>query len=255
MPHTWRPSTSPWPVTTPSAGVPSGSASPPRTGCWWASSPSSTNVSSSKRRSSRSRTVSLPRWCCLAIFSSPPMARFLARLDFRSVIRAGYSSPTRGILLTDQEVGSLAPPIEEAVHVSLRQALSLLGIGRLPQPMLVFLERQVPPHQGTTASIPPPDAEPRVGDPIELKPRVESLEGLGIGAAKGHAVALDGVHLRPRARGELFRSALAAQAVRPGHHDRRISQRLDEGRHGVAGQVHARVEEDHNLTRGGFDAL
>src|SRR5260370_41397065 len=113
----------------------------------------------------------------LGIFAAPRLARVLARLDFRSVIRGGYSSPTRGILLTDQEVGSLAPPIEEAVHVSLRQALSLLGIGRLPQPMLVFLERQVRHHQGTTASIPQPEAELDGGDPIELKPRVESPEG------------------------------------------------------------------------------
>ena len=66
-----RPSTSPQPVMTPSAG-----ASTPSIARWakcgrpWM--PSSTKVPSSTSRSIRSRAVSLPRSCCLAIFSSPP---------------------------------------------------------------------------------------------------------------------------------------------------------------------------------------
>ena len=66
-----RPSTSPQPVITPSAG-----ASTPSIARWakcgrpWM--PISTKVPSSTSRSMRSRAVSLPRSCCLAIFSSPP---------------------------------------------------------------------------------------------------------------------------------------------------------------------------------------
>src|SRR5262245_58051778 len=66
-----RPSTSPQPVITPSAG-----ASTPSIARWakcgrpWM--PISTKVPSSTSRSIRSRAVSLPRSCCLAIFSSPP---------------------------------------------------------------------------------------------------------------------------------------------------------------------------------------
>ena len=73
-----RPSTSPQPVMTPSAG-----ASTPSIARWakcgrpWI--PSSTKVPSSTRRSIRSRAVSLPRSCCLAIFSSPPPRRALSR--------------------------------------------------------------------------------------------------------------------------------------------------------------------------------
>src|SRR5215207_9371224 len=64
-----RPSTSPHPVTTPSAG-----ASTPSIARWakcgrpWM--PISTKVPSSTRRSIRSRAVSLPRSCCSAIFAS-----------------------------------------------------------------------------------------------------------------------------------------------------------------------------------------
>src|SRR3954462_3579514 len=66
-----RPSMSPPPVTTPSAG-----ASTPSIARWakcgrpWI--PISTKVPASTRRSIRSRAVSLPRSCCLAIFASPP---------------------------------------------------------------------------------------------------------------------------------------------------------------------------------------
>ncbi len=120
--------------------------------------------------------------------------------------------------------------------------------------MLVLLERQVRHHDGATATVPQPEAELDVRDPVELEPRVESLQRLRVGAAEGHAVALDRVHVRTPARGELLWRPLAAQAVRPGHHDGRIGQRLDERRDGVTRQIHARVEEDDHLARRCFDA-
>ena len=73
-----RPSMSPQPVTTPSAG-----ASTPSIARWakcgrpWM--PSSTKLPSSTSSSIRSRAVSLPRSCCLAIFSEPPPSFALAR--------------------------------------------------------------------------------------------------------------------------------------------------------------------------------
>src|SRR5215207_3509409 len=81
-----RPSTSPQPVTTPSAG-----ASTPSIARWakcgrpWM--PISTKVPSSTSRSIRSRAVSLPRSCCLAIFSSPPPSLALARRSCSCAVR------------------------------------------------------------------------------------------------------------------------------------------------------------------------
>src|SRR6266849_897579 len=46
--------------------------------------PSSTNVPSSISRSIRSRAVSLPASCCLAVFSSPPPSLMAARRSARS---------------------------------------------------------------------------------------------------------------------------------------------------------------------------
>src|SRR5215203_1397638 len=82
-----RPSTSPQPVTTPSAG-----ASTPSIARWakWGRPwmPISTKVPSSTRRSIRSRAVSLPRSCCLAIFCSPPPSFALARRSWSCAVRS-----------------------------------------------------------------------------------------------------------------------------------------------------------------------
>ena len=82
-----RPSTSPQPVTTPSAG-----ASLPSIARWakcgrpWI--PISTKVPSSTSRSIRSRAVSLPRSCCLAIFSSPPPSLAFSRRSCSCSVRS-----------------------------------------------------------------------------------------------------------------------------------------------------------------------
>src|SRR5260370_22812843 len=93
-------------------------------------------VFGSNSRSRRSRTVSLPRSFCFAIFSAPPIARFFSRLALSSAIFAVYSSPT-GELSADQEIRPLAPTVEEAIEVALRQAAAPLG--RRRRPNAVFL--------------------------------------------------------------------------------------------------------------------
>src|SRR2546426_3149354 len=157
MTHTWRPSTSPCPVTTPSAGALS---EPSRS---FASKPSSTNVPGSNSRSMRSRTVSLPRWCCFSIFSAPPMAGFFLRLAWRSPTFDAYSSPIARILLADQEVFPVPPSIEEAVHVAFREPFAFVRLGRLPQPVLVLFDGQAGQGDGATAAIAQPEAELDVG--------------------------------------------------------------------------------------------
>src|SRR6266513_2032216 len=158
MTQTWRPSTSPWPVTTPSAGALS---EPSRS---LASKPSSTNVPGSKSRSIRSRTVRLPRSCCLAILSTPPIARCFLRLARNSPTCASKSSVIGRILLADQQVLSVAPAVEEAVHVALRQPLALRGLGRLPQAVLVLDDRQPLQRQRLAPAVPQAEAELHVGD-------------------------------------------------------------------------------------------
>src|SRR6266487_5638664 len=99
MTQTCLPSTRPCPVTTPSAGVFSGSTTwLPRMGCWWASRPNSTNEPRSKSRSIRSRTVSLPRSCWRAIRSGPPIRRLAALRRRSSSTCATNSSVTRRIV-------------------------------------------------------------------------------------------------------------------------------------------------------------
>jgi len=98
----YLPSISPSPVTTPSAGVRSGSVGPPVIECWCASMPSSTNVSASKSRLTRSRAVSFFLSCCCVMRSSPPMASALARRAWRSSVSCSnpadaLSSGTSGV--------------------------------------------------------------------------------------------------------------------------------------------------------------
>src|SRR5215469_17434654 len=101
---TARPSILPKPVTTASAGE--------RTPGCLPRIPNSSKVPGSNRRSIRSRAVSLPRPCCFAIRSGPPMAR-ASPLRFsrsstssRSFATAGSLSLLRG--LTRQRCGRAA---------------------------------------------------------------------------------------------------------------------------------------------------
>ena len=68
---TCRPSTRPWPMTTPSPGI--FWRSIPKSALRWVLNlSSSTKVPGSRKRSMRSRAVSLPASCCRATRSSPP---------------------------------------------------------------------------------------------------------------------------------------------------------------------------------------
>src|SRR3954466_8043756 len=88
---TSRPSTFPYPVITPSAGASRPAmAACEKCGCAWM--PNSQKVPSSISRSSRSRAVSLPWPCCLAILSSPPPSFARSRRAARSST-SGRSRP------------------------------------------------------------------------------------------------------------------------------------------------------------------
>src|ERR1043165_2340768 len=85
--QTGRPSTVPWPVTTPSPRI-FCSCMPKSAQRWVTNLSSSTNEPSSSRASMRSRAVSLPASCCLAMRALPPASCALASISSR---RAGGS--------------------------------------------------------------------------------------------------------------------------------------------------------------------
>src|SRR5258705_7257342 len=87
MSEAGRPLILPNPVTTPSAGV----SFPFMAGeilAWLARSPISWKEPGSKSRATRSRTVSFPSACCLAMASAPPMASAFSRRTPRSSARS-----------------------------------------------------------------------------------------------------------------------------------------------------------------------
>src|SRR5712692_6861181 len=254
MTHTWRPSTSPCPVTTPSAGVPSASTSTgPRTGCWCASRPNSMKVFGSNSRPRRSRTVSLPRSFCFAIFSAPPIARFFSRLALSSEIFAGYSSLT-GELSADQEIRPLAPAVEEAIEVALRQPVALVGGSPFPKPVFVPYQREAGDGDRSSTTIAQPEAELDVGDAVEAELGVEALHRLGVGAAERHEVALDGVDLGAGILFEFLEGPLAPQPKRAGDDDGWIREHIEQWGDGVARELYTRIEQDDHLARGRLDA-
>src|SRR5579862_5286719 len=241
MTHTWRPSTSPCPVTTPSAGALS---EPSRS---VASRPSSTNVPASNRRSIRSRTVSLPFSCCLAMRSGPPMPRFLARRECSSLILPSYSS------VTDQQILAHSPPVEKAVEVALRQPIALGRGGALPLAMLVADEPEPLDDARLAAVLAQSKAEVDVRDAVEAELGVEQPRGDRVGAPERHAVALDRVDLRTGRFAELLHAVPRAQPERSGDRDLRVGERVDQRGDRVAGQLDARVEQDAHRARRAFD--
>src|SRR5438132_5803547 len=96
------------------------------------------------------------------------------------------------------------------------------------------------------------EAQIDVRDPVEAKFRVEAVHGLKILPPESHAVALDRVDIRSRALPELLQGAARAQAVRPRHRHRRISQLGDQRRDGIASQLNARVKKDADVAGGGL---
>src|SRR5258708_24890712 len=116
--------------------------------------------------------------------------------------------------------------------------------------MLVLRERQVRHDHRGAAAIAQSEAELDVGDPVELEPGVETLQRLRVGAPEGHAVALDRVHVRSGARGELLERSPAAQPVRAGYDNRGILAGLHERRYAAPDEAHARAEQDPHLAAG-----
>src|SRR6266851_9257385 len=210
-------------------------------------------VFGSNSRPRRSRTVSLPRSFCFAIFSAPPMARFFSRLALSSEIFAGYSSLT-GELSADQEISPLAPAVEEATEVALRQPVALVGRSRLPEPVFVLRQRQTGDGHRSSPTIAQTEAELDVGDAVEAELRVEALHRLGVGAAKRHAVALDGVDLRSGILFKLLEGAIASESVGSGHHDGWIRKRVEQWGDGVACELDTGIEQDDHLAHAGLDA-
>src|SRR6266853_4788758 len=259
MTHTWRPSISPCPVTTPSPGEPSGDGSMPRIGCCSASRPNSINVPLSNRRSMRSRTVSLPFSCCLAIRWAPPMPRFFFLRACRSDTRLLYSSATDGNSIeasrvADHEVGPIPPSIQEPVQVAARQPVALSRLGRLPHAVLMLHQRQVRHDNGAAPAVAQAKAELDVRDAIEAELRIEAAGGQRVHSPERHAVALDRIHVGAGAFLELLERAFGPHAERSGHDHRWIVERGQQRGDRVTVQLDALVEQDAGLAGCSIDA-
>ena len=148
------------------------------------------------------------------------------------------------ILLADQKVFPIPPPVEEAVHIAFRQPIPLPRLGGLPQSVLMLLEGQPGQRDGPAAAVAQSEAELDVGDAVEPKPRIEPVDRDRISAPEGHAVTLDGVNLRTLGGFELFHGAAGAKAKRAGHHHRGIRECLEQRRDRVAFQLDPGIEED-----------
>src|SRR5439155_13588998 len=158
----------------------------------------------------------------------------------------------RGPPVADEQVLAHTPAVEKAVKVAAGQPVPFrLGRG-LPRSMLVTTQRKFRDHSRLSAAISEAEAQIDIRDPVEAKFRVESVHGLKVLPPESHAVALDRVDIRSRALSELLHGAARAQAERPRHRHRRIGQRGDERRDGIASQLNARVKKDADVAGGGF---
>jgi hypothetical protein len=115
--------------------------------------------------------------------------------------------------------------------------------------------RQARNGNRTTPTVAKSKAEVDVGDAVEAELRIHSADRQRVRAAKGHAVALDSVDLRSGVFGELFDGPICgAETERAGDHDIRVAERRDQRPDGVAGQLHALVEEDADVSGGRLDS-
>jgi len=156
--------------------------------------------------------------------------------------------------LADQKVYPVPPSVQEAVHVSLREPVALVRLGRFPQAVLVFDDRKIGHDHSAAASFAQPEAELDVGHPVKPEPRVESPNRERVGAAKGQAVAFDRVDVWTGARVELLERALPAKSERTGDDDGRVGECIEKRRYRVTFQLNTRIEEDHHLAGRGVDA-
>src|SRR5438128_5285912 len=119
--NTWRPSTRPWPATTPSPGTSCSSMPKSRQRCVTSLSTSS-NVPGSKRSSIRSRAVSLPASCWRFCRSAPPPS---------SARRSRSASTSFGFTLRFHRL-RLLPVFEELLEADVRERMveQLIDDGR-----------------------------------------------------------------------------------------------------------------------------
>ena len=181
---TRRPSIVPWPVTTPSPRMRL-SSSPNPVARWTANASVSTNEPSSSSRSTRSRAVSLPRSCCLAMAASPPPAACLGPPAIAARRACPSWSRPRGLL---QRVGSVGAGTRHAA------AAACLGPRSASQP------RPGLPRPGRRA-VPSPD--------LAQHDRVAALLGgpLGWHTVRHEAAvtSTNDVRARPRPCGDAAR--------------------------------------------------
>src|SRR5438067_147469 len=119
--NTWRPSTRPWPATTPSPGTSCSAMPKSRQRCVTSLSTSS-NVPGSKRSSIRSRAVSLPASCWRFCRSAPPPS---------SARRSRSASTSFGFTLRFHRL-RLLPIFEELLEADVRERMveQLIDDGR-----------------------------------------------------------------------------------------------------------------------------
>src|SRR5215475_132969 len=230
---TRRPSTSPWPVTTPSPGI-FCSAMPKSVQRWVTNLSISTKVPGSKSSSSRSRAVSFPPRCWRSIRSSPPPRR--AR-SFSSSSRLSFSSRDMGI--------SWCPSGRSHVRED--------GAG-LPELLAVLDDVELLPgdaavHRGLGDRGHHVGEEPRVeglGDDV-VGPELEVLVAVGVAHDLGHDLA------PPRELGERLGRRDLHRLVDPGRlHVERAAEDEREAEDVVhlVGEVRAPCRDDRVLADG-----
>src|SRR3990172_8124940 len=117
-----RPLILPKTVTTPSAGVSLPLMAGETLACV-ARTPSSVNVPVSNRRSSLSRTVSLPSACCLATASAPPISSAFRR-------RALSSSTSSFIPMGSRHLSGHLPGLDQLVDGEVRRRRRAVNHGQ-----------------------------------------------------------------------------------------------------------------------------
>src|SRR5262245_5249431 len=193
---TRRPSTSPWPVTTPSPGI-FCSAIPKSVQRWVTNLSISTKVPGSKSSSSRSRAVSFPPRCCRSMRSGPPPRS--ARSFSSSSLFSFSSMDIRGLA-----VGGGRSHVRED-GAGLAELLAVLDdVELLPGDAAVHRRLR---HRGHHVG-----EEPRVEglrDDV-VRPELEVLVAVGVAHDLGHDLAA------PSELGERLRRGDLHRLVDPG---------------------------------------
>src|SRR5829696_1600290 len=208
---TGRPSISPTPVTTPSAAR---YRSPRPESMWSASRAYSTHVPGSSSRSSRSRTVSLPRECWRSTRSGPPISRARLRRAFRSPTSGpqSWTSPPP-VAVTGSSSHGEHPPLAGHTLQRVTTAVDEVDVGSVDE----ISHRARDKHLARTGEGGNPGADVH-GDARQVVPAQLALTTVNAGP-----------DLEPEVTG--------ADRDRPGAVDR-TSRSVEGGQEPVAGCVH-----------------